>query len=61
MERLPELRKTIESADSVMALWIELSVDFHQTYEQKPTNESLKPMQAGTPVEIYGFAMPLMR
>jgi hypothetical protein len=41
MERLPELRKTIESADSVMALWVELSVDFHRAYEQKPPNESL--------------------
>src|SRR5688500_2281147 len=39
--RLPELQRTIAAADSVMALWTELSIDFKQAYERKPRNDSL--------------------
>ena len=49
IERLPELRKTIESADSVMALWVELWLDFTKAYKQEPRNESLI-------ARIYSFA-----
>ena len=49
IERLPELRKTIESGDSVMRLWIDLLYDFDKAYEREPRNESLI-------ARIYSFA-----
>lgn len=40
IERLPELRRTIASADSVMALWIELGNEFQKAYRD-PRNDDL--------------------
>lgn len=39
--QLPELKKTIESADNVMSLWTELWYPFCRAYEQDPRDESL--------------------
>ena len=36
LERLPEMRETITSAQCVMALWIELELAFERAYEAKP-------------------------
>jgi hypothetical protein len=47
IERLPELRHVIATADSVMALWIELRLSFEQAYREN--NESLI-------ARIYSFA-----
>jgi hypothetical protein len=41
IERLPELRQTIASADSVLALWGELFDAFEAAYRKEPANESL--------------------
>ncbi|MDB5297956.1 MAG: hypothetical protein JWO31_3939 [Phycisphaerales bacterium] len=46
---LPGLRKAIESADSVMALWIDLWLAFEDAYRCDPPDE---PVIAG----IYAFA-----
>jgi hypothetical protein len=40
IERLPELRKIIASAETVMQLWIEISFEFKKAYG-KPNNEDL--------------------
>ncbi len=41
LKLLPELRRDIDSADSVMALWIEIWIAFESAYEASPRNESL--------------------
>jgi hypothetical protein len=41
LKRLPEFRDKIESADSVMALWIDLSLGFARAYDERPPDESL--------------------
>jgi hypothetical protein len=41
LQRLPELRDVITSADSVMALWIELLSAFEKAYRSDPWDESL--------------------
>jgi hypothetical protein len=41
LQRLPELKRKIDSAESVMALWIELWFAFEQAYKCSPPNESL--------------------
>jgi hypothetical protein len=40
IERLPELRDTIASADSIMLLWIELRMKFEDAYRE-PRNDDL--------------------
>src|SRR5689334_20190048 len=47
---MPDLRGTIESADNVMALWIELHVAFERAYESAPPDEELIR-------RIYGYAL----
>lgn len=49
LERLPELRQVITSADDVMALWTELEPAFEKAYRTEPPDESLI-------ARIYGFA-----
>jgi hypothetical protein len=49
LARLPQLRKRIDAADSVMALWSELWFAFEQAYRAEPPDE---PTIAG----IYSFA-----
>jgi hypothetical protein len=39
LAELPDLRRTIEAADSVMALWIELHMEFERAYDGSPINE----------------------
>jgi hypothetical protein len=41
LERLSELRETINSAPNIMAFWIEPCFEFRQAYERKPPDESL--------------------
>ncbi len=41
LERLPELRQTIASAENVMALWTELTWAFQDAYRAEPRNEAL--------------------
>jgi hypothetical protein len=41
IRRLPELRQVIVSANSVMALWIELFRAFRKAYEREPRDEAL--------------------
>jgi hypothetical protein len=41
LTRLPELRKQIDAADSVMALWSELWSAFEQAYLAEPPDEPL--------------------
>ena len=36
---LPDLRGTIEGADNVMALWIDLHLDFEHAYDASPPDE----------------------
>jgi hypothetical protein len=40
IEHLPDLRKTIAAADSIMALWIEITGAFEKAYRE-PRNEDL--------------------
>lgn len=49
IKRLPELRREIQSADSVMALWIDVFFAFRRAYEQEPRDESLI-------ARVYDFA-----
>lgn len=49
IKRLPELRRAIESADSVMAAWIEIQSAFETAYSREPSDESLID-------RIYSFA-----
>lgn len=49
LERLPELRDAITSADSVMALWSDVTHAFERAYRADPPDESL----IG---RIYGYA-----
>ncbi len=49
LKRLPELRRTIESAGSIMALWIELLDVFEAAYRAEPRDEP-------TIARIYSFA-----
>jgi hypothetical protein len=49
LKRLPELRKAIDSSDTIMALWIELYIAFERAYERNPRDESLIS-------RIYSFA-----
>ena len=41
IERLPELRGLVASADTVMALWIELHIKFEEAYRREPWNDDL--------------------
>ena len=41
IERLPELREIIASAENVMALWSELTAKFAAAYEAEPRDEDL--------------------
>ena len=49
LARLPELRKKIDAADNVMALWDEVRGAFEQAYRDEPPNESLI-------ARVYSFA-----
>lgn len=49
IQRLPELRRIVADADSVMALWIELLWAFEKAYKAEPPNDSLI-------ARIYSFA-----
>jgi hypothetical protein len=49
IKRLPDLRHVIVSADSIMALWIELFIAFRKAYEREPRDESLI-------AQIYAYA-----
>ena len=41
LEKLPEYRRHIDTADSPMALWIELRLKFEDVYRVKPLDEDL--------------------
>src|SRR5689334_2823002 len=49
LKRLPQLRQTIVSADSIMALWVELWCAFTAAYRAEPSDDNL--IEA-----IYSFA-----
>ena len=49
LKRLPELRKSIDSANEIMVFWIEARIAFQRAYEQSPQDESLI-------ARIYSFA-----
>lgn len=49
IKRLPELRRVVAEADTVMALWIELRFAFERAYDAEPPDESLI-------ARIYSFA-----
>jgi hypothetical protein len=49
LKGLPELRKKINSADNIMALWIEALYAFEQAYRGNPPDESLI-------ARVYAFA-----
>ncbi len=48
-ERLPELKQEIDTADSVMSLWIEIGFAFEDAYRKEPRDEALI-------ARIYAFA-----
>jgi hypothetical protein len=49
LQRLPQLRDTINSAPEIMALWIELRLVFERAYEMLPRDDSVI-------ASIYSFA-----
>jgi hypothetical protein len=49
IQRLPELRRVIAEAETVMAAWIELRMAFEDAYEAEPPDDSLI-------ARIYSFA-----
>jgi hypothetical protein len=49
LNRLPELREKIDSAQEIMAFWIDAFLAFRRAYERQPPDESLI-------LRIYSFA-----
>jgi hypothetical protein len=49
IERIPELREVIASAENIFALWIDLSMGFARAYQRKSYDKALV-------AKIYSFA-----